>query len=126
VDLLIAGVDDLGAQLFWVGNPGGNFVNLQQIGYTAVGSGQLHALQSLIGFGHIGTRTIAATLFAVYVAKRRAEVAPGVGTETDLEIITAEEIKRVDSARLTELGKLYQEYQKPASEEIVEKVNKLI
>lgn len=126
VELLIAGVDEIGAQLFSVGHPGGTSINLQQIGYHAIGSGQLHAMQSLIGFGHIGTRSIEETLFAVYVAKRRAEVAPGVGTETDLEIITADGIKIIDKAKLKTLNGLYQDYQKPASKEIIDKVRELL
>jgi 20S proteasome alpha/beta subunit len=126
VELLIAGVDEIGAQLFFAGHPGGTFTNLQQIGYHAIGSGQLHAMQSLIGFGHIGSRSIEETLFAVYVAKRRSEVAPGVGTETDLEIITSDGIKTIDKGKLKTLNNLYQDYQKPASKEIIDKVRELL
>jgi 20S proteasome alpha/beta subunit len=126
VELLIAGVDDSGAQLFAVGNPGGNQTNLQQIGYHAIGSGQLHAMQSLIGFGHIGSKTIEETLFAVYVAKRRAEVAPGVGTETDLEIITTDGIEKIKKPILEKLNEFYLQFQKPASVEIIDNVKNLI
>ena len=80
----------------------------------------------MIGFGHIGSRSIEETLFAVYVAKRRAEVAPGVGTETDLEIITSSGIKKIDGGTLAKLDECYQQFQKPASKETIDSVRKLI
>lgn len=49
VELLVVGCDDGGAHLFSVLNPGGSYSDHNQIGFHAIGSGMLHALQSLIG-----------------------------------------------------------------------------
>lgn len=123
VELLIAGVDDSGAHVYSLRNPGGAFDDFQQIGYAGIGSGALHAVQSMIGFGHTGARSIGETIFKVFVAKRRAEAAPGVGKDTDLAIIVSDGITRLNQEQLTTLEDLYQEYQSPLSEELKGKMD---
>ena len=125
VAMLIAGIDDGGAHLFSIGNPGGSFNDHQPIGYHAIGSGWLHALQSIIGFGHMGARGLHETIFTVYASKRRAEVAPGVGHDTDMMIVMSDGITRVEQSTLDELEKVYGEYQRPVSQETKDKVAKL-
>src|SRR6266404_4303806 len=125
VDILIAGVDDSGASLFSLTNPGGTLNDFQQIAYTAIGSGALHALQSMIGFGHMGGRSLHETAFSVYASKRRGEVAPGVGKDTDLFIVTANGITRLPDSVKTELESAYSEYQRPLAEEVREKLAKI-
>ena len=86
VDLLIGGVDETGGHLYRVYNPGA-LMDFATIGFAAVGSGALHAAQVMIALGHTGERSLHEAVFSVYAAKRRAEVAPGVGKNTDLAII---------------------------------------
>jgi hypothetical protein len=125
VELLVAGTDDSGSHLYSVLNPGGQPNDFHQIGFHAIGSGMLHALQSIIGFGHTGKRPLYDSLFTVYVAKRRAEVAPGVGKDTDIGIITESGITWLTEAHLKNLEKIYNDYQRPVSKEIKEEVAKL-
>jgi 20S proteasome alpha/beta subunit len=125
VSLLVAGVDDIGSHLFSIANPGGGFNDHQPIGYHAIGSGWIHALQSIIGFGHTGARGLHETIFTVYASKRRAEVAPGVGHDTDMMIVTQEGVTRVEQSVLAELGEIFDEFQKPVSQEIKTKVSTL-
>lgn len=125
LEMLIGGVDDTGGHLFFVGHPGGTFNDFFPIGFAAVGSGQLHALQSMIGTRHTGARGLRETLFNVYASKRRAEVAPGVGADTDITIIRAEGISHVDEATLKQLATLYDEYEERIREELKSKVAKL-
>jgi len=124
-DFLIAGTDDAGAHLFYVGNPGGMANDFQMIGFHAIGSGMLHALQSLIGFGQAPTRGLYETVFAVYASKRRAEVAPGVGKDTDMVVIEGAQSTRLDQAALSQLEEIYQEVQKPVSDELRERMSAL-
>jgi hypothetical protein len=63
------------------------------------------------------------TIFSVYASKRRAEVAPGVGRETDMAIIDENGVHDVGQPVLTDLEKLYQEYQTPVTEQVVKKVS---
>jgi hypothetical protein len=82
VELLLAGVDDQGPHIFSVHNPGPSELQHDVIGYAAIGSGAIHAVQSMIGFGHSAAAGVPETIFRVYASKRRAEVAPGVGQDT--------------------------------------------
>ena len=126
VDLLVAGVDDSGAHVFYVGNPGGSATDFAQVGFCAIGSGMIHATQSLIGFGQNPNRSVAETLFAMYVAKRRAEAAPGVGLDTDIQVIRKAGISEITKGGLTELDGCFKEIQRPTSKEIIDKVSKLL
>ena len=116
LEVLIAGTDDSGAHLYAITNPGGAYNDFQPIGYAAIGSGALHAVQSLIGMRQTPLRCLHETVFNVYVSKRRAEAAPGVGRETDVVIIQANAITRVEQPVLQQLDTLYQEYQRPVEE----------
>ncbi len=125
VDFLIGGVDDAAAHLFYLGNPGGPVSDFQTIGFTAIGSGAIHALQSMIGFAHTPARALKETVFAVYASKRRAEVAPGVGKDTDMVVIRPTGTTYIDGGALAQLEKVYQEYQRPISEELREDIARL-
>ena len=116
LEVLIAGADDSGAHLYAITNPGGSYNDFQPIGYAAIGSGALHAVQSLIGMRQTPLRSLHETVFNVYASKRRAEAAPGVGRETDVVIIQANAITRVEQPVLQQLDTLYQEYQRPVEE----------
>lgn len=124
-DFLLAGVDDGGAHLFSLGNPGGAASDLEMVGFHAIGSGFLHALQSMIGFAHTPHRTLQETVFAVFASKRRAEVAPGVGKETDMLIVQSSGITHLDAPVLAQLEALFQQTQRPVSAEIREQVEAL-
>ena len=111
--------------MFVIGNPGGAFNDFGQLGYIAIGSGGLHAVQSMIGFSHTSSHTLSQTVFAVYVSKRRAEVAPGVGKDTDLAIITNSGIAHLTVEQLNSLEELREEYQRPVSQELQDKLKAL-
>ena len=107
VELLVAGVDDAGGHISTLHNPGSRPLDHDVIGYSAVGSGQLHAVQSMIGFRHAGDASLAETIFRVYASKRRSEVAPGVGNETDMFIIHAGGTVALAEETMAELSTLY-------------------
>lgn len=126
VELLIAGVDSEKAHIYTVSNPG-VITNYKHSGYVSIGSGSIHAVQSLIGFGHSSLHSLFETIFTVYASKRRAEVTPGVGIETDLFIITPDDYGwiRLNKQQLSKLDKLYSEFGQPGSAEIAAKVTSL-
>lgn len=125
VELLVAGVDDTGGHVFSIGNPGGGYNDSLPVGYLAVGSGALHAIQSLIGARHTGARSLDETIFAVYMAKRRSEVAPGVGHDTDLWVITKHGIYRLSHPELAQLDELIVAQQQPIRQELKDRVRGL-
>jgi len=111
VELLISGVDDGGGHISTLVNPGSRPLDNDLIGYGAVGSGALHALQSMIGFRHGVDCELSETVFRVYASKRRAEVAPGVGNETDMFIIRSGGISAVAPTTMAELATLFSDFE---------------
>lgn len=112
VELLLAGVDDSGAHIYSIQNPGQPESLHDIIGYAAIGSGAIHAIQSMIGFGHTGEAEYHETVFRVYASKRRSEVAPGVGLDTDMAVVGAGGIHWLSGEELEQLRKIYEEFEK--------------
>ncbi len=125
VELLLAGVDANGAHIYSVANPGVNERKNDVIGYAAIGSGAIHALQAMIGFGHHGNTSLKETVFRVYAAKRRAEVAPGVGHDTDLAIVTASSVTFLTKEQLHTLEDAYQAYEASTKDALTSQLNDL-
>ena len=123
VELLLAGVDDSGAHAYSIHNPGKPEYLHDVIGYAAVGSGAIHAHQSLIGFGHSANAEYHETVFRVYASKRRAEVAPGVGLDTDMAIVSKSGIHWLTPAELDQLKVIYEAYGKATSVELTRSLN---
>jgi hypothetical protein len=81
--ILVAGVDEGGAHIWLVDGMGKAFCN-DTVGFAAIGFGQWHAESQFMFAGHANWKTLPETILLSYLAKKRAEVAPGVGTETDM------------------------------------------
>lgn len=124
VDMILAGVDDAGAHVYALRNPGA-LSNYAPIGFVAIGSGSLQAMQSMIGFRHTSTRSLMATVFSVYASKRRAEVAPGVGQSTDMAVITEDGLRFLAPGVLEQLTELYEEHERPVTEELKKRIRNL-
>lgn len=107
VELLICGIDNTGAHLFHVTNPG-IYGQLDKLGYAAVGSGGIHATIRLSLSGQTKSRDLSETLADVYNAKRAAEVAPGVGEATDIAVIDASGINFCSGDILEELKRIHE------------------
>lgn len=56
-------------------------------GFAAIGSGATHASAMLETRGHVPDAAVEDALFDLLIAKRAAEVAPGVGTQTDMFVV---------------------------------------
>jgi hypothetical protein len=84
---IVCGIDLSGPHIYTVDN---NSVNCRDhVGFSAIGAGYWHANSQMMSFGHGPLATLADTLLNVFFAKKRAEVAPGVGGATDMYIMTA-------------------------------------
>ena len=118
--LLIVGVDLMGAHLYAVTNPG--IINcFDTLGFHAIGIGALHAIQTFIAYEYRQSYNLEEAINIVYAAKKAAEVAPGVGKETDISFVTETKIMYVDHEIIKEIGKIYDEVTKPKIEELKEK-----
>ncbi len=89
----------------------GSLVN--PIEYATTGSGELHATQSLISANYKKSEDLDAATYLVFEAKKRAEVAPGVGPLTEMIVLSKEENDTIKERRLTtdDLEKLAEVYE---------------
>lgn len=82
VEIIVTGVDDNGAHIFVIENDRVSWND--KVGFASVGIGYNHALSHFMLAGHTRTATEAKTLLTIHQAKKKAEVSPGVGEETDM------------------------------------------
>ncbi len=79
---IITGVDNTGAHIFTIDN--GMISCHDAAGFAAIGAGWYHASSHLMFSRHGKNGTLSRSLLLTYTSKKRAEVAPGVGVETDM------------------------------------------
>jgi hypothetical protein len=82
VAVIFAGVDKTGPHLYIANN--GDVACVDQVGFAAVGAGSWHVNSQFMLAKHTRDSSAVKTLSLTYAAKKRAEVAPGVGTGTDM------------------------------------------
>ncbi len=86
LDILVAGIDATGAHIWLVTHPG-TALTFDKLGFGAIGSGAVHALNKLYLSQQTSKTGFWDTLYAVYRAKVASEVAPGVGKATDIMVV---------------------------------------
>lgn len=91
-------------------NHPGDLIN--PLEYAVIGSGDLHATQSLISAKYKKSEDTDTATYLVFEAKRRAEVTPGVGALTDMIVLYFDDQNQLVSKKLTEeeLNKLDEVY----------------
>ena len=86
-EALICGTDRHGAHIFVVNDPG--LVDCaDNVGFAAIGIGAPHAETILMDARYTRNEPLSTALLLLYTAKRRAEVAPGVGLDTDIVLLS--------------------------------------
>jgi len=84
------------------------------IGFSAIGIGLRHAESQFMLAGHSRHSPFPETLFLTYLAKKRAEAAPGVGEDTDMFVIGPGpgQFSMLDRIKDFDFGKIDKIYQK--------------
>src|SRR5215472_801309 len=115
-DFIVTGVDTGGARICVVGHPG-TLAWLDKLGYAAIGSGGIHANMRLALGAQTRSSPLVDTVYRVFDAKKASEVAPGVGPQTDMAIVTASETKMLSESVLKTLLEIFNESEgkKPSS-----------
>jgi 20S proteasome alpha/beta subunit len=86
VEALIVGGDGTNAHVYGVDTRG--IINCaDDVGFGAIGIGAWHAKSILMQLGYVNTFILAPALAAAYAAKKAAEIAPGVGWATDINLV---------------------------------------
>lgn len=106
VHLLLGGVDE-GAHLYMVTDPG-TYRSFDELGFCCIGSGDRHAEPVFAFYGFSLELSAVEALRIAFEAKKRAEMAGGVGRETDAWIIekggiyeiTQETIRELEDSRI--------------------------
>jgi hypothetical protein len=116
VEFLVVGNDESGAHIFRVhydGMLGGSWLEwCDRLGFRAIGSGGPHAAILLSLQGQHRTLPVNETVFDVYSAKKNAEIAPGVGLETDVAVISAGRVTFLDGVAIAKMEAVRQEMMK--------------
>jgi len=80
---ILAGIDQYGAHIYSVHDPGIETCHDRE-GFAAIGIGASHALSHFMFSKYMPMWSMPHALLLTYAAKKRSEVAPGVGSDTDM------------------------------------------
>lgn len=105
-DSIVAGVDGAHAHLFHV-DGFGTVTNHSDMGFVSAGVGGVHSSAQLMRDPYNHRQLFGEAAFKVFRAKKRAEVAPGVGPTTDLFLINRHGFNRLSDEYVTGLGRFY-------------------
>lgn len=89
VELMLGGVENGKGHLYRIGDPG-TYMSYDQLGYLCIGIGNRHAEPVFAFFRYKPTLSVSQALQIAFEAKKRAEMAGGVGRLTDAWIIDKE------------------------------------
>jgi hypothetical protein len=97
---------------------------LSTVGFVAIGIGKPHAESQFMFSGHWPAKPFNETMLLTYAAKKRAEVAPGVGKVTDMVVIGPGlgPVVKIEDQHIAQLDRIYQKSRKGASK-VVERAN---
>jgi 20S proteasome alpha/beta subunit len=123
-EAIIAGSDDSGAHLYLMDQE--SKVNCHNdVGFAAIGTGAWHARSLLMQAGYSNQVSFPVALSMVYAAKKRGEVAPGVGKETDMVLVRREGWENILPHHKDALEAAHSEFEKQMSELVLLSIKKL-
>jgi hypothetical protein len=110
--VIFSGVDNSGAHIYVARD--GKVSCQDSVGFAAIGAGEWHASSQLMFGGHTPNKPPNETLLLVFTAKKRAEVAPGVGQGTDMFIFGPQlgSYAPLPDIVIKDLEKIYKKQQK--------------
>ena len=106
-NILLIGFDDEGkAQISEISEEG--YIDFRDVNFHAIGSGTIQAINTLLFQRHSKEDQLNVALYNVVKAKKNAEVAEGVGKETELLILRKKGCTEVSNEDLKKLENVYQ------------------
>ena len=107
-ETIIAGVDGDGSHIYTLINDDIRCDN--SVGFSAIGSGYWHANSQLMHARYNFVASLPDSLLLTYIAKRRAEIAPGVGKGTDMFMVGPQlgSYTRINDVVLGQLDRTYE------------------
>jgi hypothetical protein len=107
LQMIIAGVDEH-AHIGIVGNPG-VWRSFDNLGWCVTGMGDRHAESVFAWYRFSRATPLNQALYITFEAKRKAEMAGGVGKSTDILVIKKDGIYQVDDTTIQALEEIYDE-----------------
>jgi 20S proteasome alpha/beta subunit len=111
VEALVVGSDGNIAHLYSV-DLLGTVSCRDDVGFGAIGIGAMHANSRFMQAGYTNRLPLAGSLATVYAAKVSAEIAPGVGTATDIHLVFKDAVVPLVPDLHKKLKDLFDEYQR--------------
>lgn len=109
IELIICGFDQESAKIYEIGEYG-LYSTAHAIGYAAIGIGQTHVMNHYIVNGYRFDRSLNEAIYFAFQAKKCAEIASGVGKQTDICIFQKGQSLRFfddDDDLMKELNDIY-------------------
>jgi len=108
--ILLVGVDTE-AHIYVVDNPG-TWRSWDTLGFCCIGQGDRHAEPVFAYYGYTPNVKLQEALYIAYEAKKRSEMAGGIGEKTDVWIIDKSGIYKVEPETIQSLETIYRERNK--------------
>ena len=107
IDILVAGVDvEENSHIYLITNPG-VVIPVDSIGFSSIGTGTRHADVAFAYRQYSSSFPLNKALYTAFEAKKRAEMAGGVGQRTDIAIVTKDGCETLSEDTVQELGNIY-------------------
>ncbi len=107
--LMLVGVDNE-AHILHIGNPGA-WRSFDNLGYCTVGMGERHADNVFAWYRYSRNMPLRQALHIAFEAKKKAEVAGGVGQASDIMIIAKQGLRIVKEGTVKQLEDIYNSYE---------------
>lgn len=124
ITILVSGVDESGAHIYSIENPG-SIQCFDRLGYHAIGIGHRHATLHLVSLGQHQSASINETIVNVFCAKKAAELAPGVGQATTMKVVSFNETKSIRHEALKKFESHWEHQRNPVVQELNDTVAKI-
>lgn len=106
LEILVCGIDEEGCHVHYILDPGISEC-YDSLGYCAIGSGAIHAMSNFIFNDFSPLMPLNKAIYTVFEGKKIAESSPGVGTVTDMVLLTHKGITELTEHDLSILNEMY-------------------
>jgi hypothetical protein len=126
-DIIFCGIDETGCHVLICN--GSDSSTADSFGFAAIGSGSEHAESQFMLAEHCRDDCLEDTILLSYIAKKRSEVSPGVGTQTDMFAIPPTGVYFLTHDNISRLQSIYETMEKSQAKsfkQAKEKVRKYV
>ncbi|MBI4468869.1 MAG: hypothetical protein HY650_06045 [Acidobacteria bacterium] len=124
VATIVAGIDSTGGHIYVINESALPSCN-DTVGFAAIGYGSWHAESQFMFARYTVAWPVIPAFMLTYIAKKRAEVAPGVGEATDMAILSGRGFVRSEQTVLYGVQGIYQKMRSQQEKAVVEAYKEL-